>query len=102
MTDSQTKSWIFLATALASQTEPADYEAISDVADAINHAVPTHKELQTSLAWLLKNDLVSKSVNKYRVTNKGLVVYASVSRQTETLSDIWDKLATVLTQNLEP
>jgi len=59
MTDSQTIAWIFLAIALASQTEPADFDSISTIADGINHAVPTLKELQTSLIWLINNGLVN-------------------------------------------
>jgi hypothetical protein len=60
MTNEQTISWIFLSIALASQTEPTDFSGISSVADGINHAVPTQKELQTSIAWLTTNGLVEK------------------------------------------
>jgi len=96
MTEGQIRSWIFLATAMASQTQPADYDSISSIADGINHAVPTHKELQTSLTWLTKNDLVSKTGSKYRLTEKGLFNYETASRQTSTLLKIWDNLETVL------
>ena len=96
MTEEQTRAWIFLATALASQTEPADYDSISEIADGINHAVPTHKELQTSLTWLSKNDLVSKTGSKYRLTEQGLADYGTASRQTQTLLGIWDNLTAVL------
>lgn len=81
---------------MASRTEPADYDSISNIADGINHAVPTHKELQTSLTWLTKNDLVSKTRSKYRLTEKGQVDYDAASQKTSTLLKIWDNLETVL------
>lgn len=96
MTEEETISWIFLATAMASQAEPADYNSISNIADGINHAVPTHKELQTSLTWLSKNGLVSKDRNRYSLTEKGLADYETASRQTRTLIGIWNKLAEAL------
>lgn len=96
MTEGQTTSWIFLATAIASQTESADYDSISNVADGINHAVPTHKELHTSLTWLTKNDLIAKSGSKYKLTGKGQLEYNVASRQTSTLLKIWDNLDTIL------
>ena len=52
MTDKQTISWILLSTVIASQKGPADFASISNIADGINHAIPTHKELQTSLTWM--------------------------------------------------
>ena len=39
MKEEQIISWIFLAVALASNTEPSDIKGISLVADGINHAV---------------------------------------------------------------
>ncbi len=96
MTEGQRTSWIFLSTAIASQTEPADYDSISKIADGINHAAPTHKELQASLTWLTKRELVTKSGTKYRLTAKGQLDYDTASQQTSTLMKIWDNLDTIL------
>lgn len=96
MTDNQTTAWIFLATAMASQTEPTDFNSISSIADGINHAVPTHKELQTSLTWLTNNGLVTKIGNKYCLTEKGKMDYETASQQTLTLSKVWDNVEAVL------
>lgn len=96
MNDSQTKSWIFLSTAIASQIEPADFESISNIADGINHAIPTQKELQSSLAWLTVTGLVTKKGKKYSLTDKGKMDYETASRQTSTISKVWDNLETVL------
>lgn len=96
MIDNQTISWIFLATAMASQNEPADFNSISSIADGINHAVPTHKELQSSLTWLIGNELVTKTGSKYSLTDKGKVDYETASRQASTLMKIWEKAETIL------
>ena len=96
MTDNQTTAWIFLATAMASQIEPADFNSISNIADGINHAVPTHKELQSSLTWLTGNGLLTKTGSKYSLTNKGKIDYEMASRKTSTLLKIWDNVETIL------
>lgn len=92
MTEQQTISWIFLATALASQTGPADFNSISTIADGINHAVPTQKELQMSLTWLTNRGLVAKIGSKYSLTAKGKSDYNQVSGKSTAFSTIWKKL----------
>ena len=92
MKEEQTYSWIFLATALASQTEPADFNGISMVADGINHSVPTHKEIQTSISWLSLHGLISKQRKKYSLTSKGHTEYEKASGKTKTLFKIWENL----------
>src|SRR5688572_14307762 len=96
MTHNETVSWIFLAAALASQTEPANLSSISGIADGINHAVPTHQELQTSIAWLTKNGLIAKSGDKYSLTQKGKLLYEESSKKTSNLFKIWENLETSL------
>lgn len=83
-----TFAWIFLATALASQTEPASVFGISNVADGINHAVPTQKELQISFSWLSKQGLVVKHAKKYLLTSEGKLVYENASQNTKFLQKI--------------
>jgi len=85
-------AWIFLATALASGTEPTNMNGISMVADGINHAVPTHKELQTSLSWLTKQGLVVKQERKYLLTVKGKQEYENASQNTKILWKILQNL----------
>lgn len=96
MTDCQTKSWIFLSTAIASQIEPADFNSISNIADGINHAIPTHKELQSSLSWLTVAGLVTRKGNKYSLTEKGKMDYETASRQSSGILKIWEYLETDL------
>lgn len=89
----QTISWILLSTAFASEQQPANFDSISQIADGINHAVPTQKELQTSLAWLTKNGIVEKTGKKYHLTNKGIeIIDKAKSRANNIVMNIWDEL----------
>lgn len=92
MTDIQTISWVFLATALASNTKPTDISGISSVADGINHAVPTQKELQTSISWLTTKGLIIKQGKNYELTSKGKLGYETASKNTHTVMKIWKNI----------
>lgn len=98
MTDSQIIAWIFFSTSLASEQEPANFESISQIADGINHAVPNHKELQTSLSWLIKTELVEKVGKKYQLTTTGIALIDEAKSRTNNITlNIWDEL----TQEIE-
>lgn len=92
MTDIQTISWIFLATALATNTKPTDISGISSVADGINHAVPTQKELRTSISWLTTQGLIIKQGKNYELTSKGKLEYETASKNTQTLMKVWKNI----------
>ncbi len=92
MTIEQTISWIFLATAMATQKGPTDFQGISSIADGINHAVPTHKEMQSSISWLIQKGVVQRSGNKYLLTQLGRDEYESISSGSTNLFDVWKKL----------
>lgn len=92
MNEPQTISWIFLATAMASQVEPAKFSDITQIADGINHAVPTHKELQSSIGWLVDNNLVLKQANKYTLTDVGQSIYHTFHDNSTFVSQVWSNL----------
>jgi hypothetical protein len=96
MIETRTYAWIMYALAGASQNEPANFAAISQVADGINHAVPTHKELQLSLEWLMGNGLAQKQGSRYLLTEKGYAVMASICAEQKTISQIWSSLTCAL------
>ena len=96
MTDFQTISWIFLATALASEERGANAAGISAVADGINHSVPTQKELQTSFKWLLTKDLVIKDQGKYNLTDQGQELFQQARKRSDILLEMWEFLETDL------
>lgn len=92
MTESQVNSWILLAIALATKESPAKINAISDIADGINHAVPTQKELQTSIRWLINNQLIIKKGKYYNITENGSNLMSKAETNSEYLSGIWKAL----------
>ena len=92
MTERQIISWIFLAIALASQKAPVDLKGISMIADGINHAVPTQKEMNLSLAWLLKNKLIQQADSKYQLTKTGMIEYNFASLHNKTIMNIWKNI----------
>ncbi|WP_158800203.1 hypothetical protein [Pedobacter sp. L105] len=89
MTVEETTSWIFLAIAIGSQVDPISFTDISSIADGINHAIPTHKELQISISWLTNNKLIAKSKNRYSLTSSGELIYRNASIDVNTIINIW-------------
>jgi hypothetical protein len=89
-------AWIYLAVSMASQTEPADFKGISMIADGINHAAPAHKELQTSISWLISKGLINKVGKKYTLTEKGKEDYANAQVETNALLNAWDNLEKII------
>jgi hypothetical protein len=69
MTRAETYSWILYAVGVTSRVAPASNADISRAADGINHAVPTQKEMQSSISWLQTAGLVRKAKNKIGVTS---------------------------------
>jgi len=90
MTPETTNSWIFLAVAMASAESPTTLDRMIEVADRINHAVPTHKELQNAFRWLSKQCLFSKEGKKYRLTDKGLVLFKEASAKSSRIFGMGD------------
>jgi hypothetical protein len=81
MTIEQSISWIFLSIAVASEISPANFKEITMIGDGINHAVPTQKELQTSISWLTKRGLILKRAKKYELSEKGKKEFENVSNK---------------------
>ncbi len=92
MNDARTIAWIFYAIAGASGRAPADYRAISSVADGINHAVPTHKELQSSISWLAEAGLVLKTAGGYAISSKGMDLMSRAQGRHDTVMKVWEFL----------
>ena len=92
MATEKTNSWIFLAVAMASSETPTKLNGIIGVADGINHAIPTHKELQSAFSWLSKQGLISKEGKKYQLTDKGLALFKEASAKSNLIFGMWDYL----------
>ncbi len=92
MSNEEVYSWIFLAIGLASSKSPAKLNGIIGIADGINHAVPTHKELQKSFSWLLKRKLIQKEGKNYSLTAEGIILFKKASETSDTLFQNWNYL----------
>lgn len=62
------------------------------IADGINHAVPTQKELQSSISWLMSKGLVNKVGRKYALAEKGKQDYSTAQLETKTLLKMWENM----------
>jgi predicted transcriptional regulator len=96
--NAETISWILLAISVASQSSPATFEDITQIADGINHAVPTQKEMQTSISWLIANDLILKDGKKYTLSENGKNIYTMVNKRSNVLMKIWEHLESEIEQ----
>ena len=72
MTESRIFAWILLSV----PERPGTLQDIIAMADGINHAIPTHRELQVSLGWLRARGLVRKEGRRFGTTEAGLQLLA--------------------------
>ncbi|ACM19350.1 hypothetical protein Geob_0988 [Geotalea daltonii FRC-32] len=89
MNESETYSWIFLSV----PEKPASLQEVIATADGLNHAIPTHKELQTSLGWLIQQGLVCKVGKKYSLTEEGIELRKNLTKKSKTLMKSWNMVA---------
>lgn len=92
MDKDKTAAWIFMATAIAARTGGANVIGIAEIADGINHSLPTDQEIQTSLDRLLELGLIIESGENYAVTSKGKQQYELSDKNSGSLFAIWEKL----------
>lgn len=92
MTLAQTYSWIFYAIALASQSEAAKIKTIEQAADAINHAIPTQKELSASIKWLTDKKMIEKKGKKIKLTDDGSNIIEQASNNPGGLMKVWGRI----------
>jgi hypothetical protein len=92
MTESQTFAWILLSV----PESPGTLQDIIAMADGINHAIPSHRELQTSLGWLQARGLVRKEGRRFCTTDAGSQLLARFRTQSRTMMKTWDLVAAEL------
>lgn len=91
--DTRTIAWILYAVDMASGKAPASLTDISAAADAINHAVPTHRELSASLRWLAGHGLLESSGRFYSPSQAGYALLKQARSSSSTVSGVWAHLA---------
>lgn len=89
MNESETYAWIFLSV----PEKPSSLQEIIAAADGINHAIPTHKELQTSFGWLIQQGLVCKDGKRYSLTEQGIELRRNLTKTSKTMMKSWDTVA---------
>ena len=62
------------------------------IADGINHAIPTHNEMQSSIKWLIEKALIRKHGSKYDLTILGKSILDIASAKNRTTMKIWKDL----------
>lgn len=62
---------------------------MAQIADGINHAIPTQKEMQDSVSWLLSKGLIVQLADKYSLSGTGRNIMIDVASQTHKLSKMW-------------
>jgi hypothetical protein len=92
MREGEIISWIFLAIAMGSKNEPINIKGISQIADGINHAIPTPKEFELALRFLIDNGLIEKVGKKFTLTKKGIIQYNFATMNTNITLNIWRNL----------
>lgn len=89
MTESQVFSWILLSVPHRLGT----LQEIIARADGINHAIPSHDELRSSLGWLMARGLILQDQNRYCTTDLGADLVARFWLYGQTQMKTWDLLA---------
>lgn len=92
MTAEITNSWIFLVVEMNTPESHSSLREIIGVADGINHAASTHAKLQNAFGSLLKQGLISKEGKKYRITDKGLILYKEANAISQRTFGMWGYL----------
>jgi hypothetical protein len=90
-------SWIFLSLGISSRNESVTYESISQIADGINHAVPTHSEMEFSITWLISKSLVVENGKMYSLSENGKVLFYRSEKKSKILLGIWKELEREIT-----
>ena len=86
MINEHTYAWVFLSIS----KEPCKLDEIIGLADAINHAIPTQKELQSSLGWLITNQYILKNGKSYQLSKKGVELRERVRSKKGSIFCSWE------------
>ena len=92
MTEAQTYSWIFYSTSAIAQKEAVKIREIESVADAINHAIPSQKEISSSIKWLQSKSLISREGKKVILTDEGKSFASEITSKPGSTMKTWDRI----------
>ena len=87
MDEARTHAWIFLSLS----EQPASLTDIIAMADGINHAIPTQRELRQSFRWLEDRGLMRKEGKRYSLTVTGIALRRDAS--SSMIMKTWENVA---------
>jgi predicted transcriptional regulator len=85
--EARTHAWIFLSLS----EQPASLTDIIAMADGINHAIPTQRELRQSFRWLEDRGLMRKEGKRYSLTVTGIALRRDAS--SSMIMKTWENVA---------
>jgi hypothetical protein len=94
MTEAQTYAWIFYAASAAARNQAAKHREIEAVADGINHAVPTHKEMAISFKWTESKGLLQRVGKMIQLTDEGRTFASQFTEKPGSAMKTWDRITT--------
>ena len=89
----RTDPWIFLAIARETEGEWVSLEDLIRVADYINHAIPSHEEIEGAVNRFLAAGLVNIDVDKFCLTSAGAALYRRVREKSNNMLKQWEIMA---------
>ena len=92
MTEAQTYAWIFYAASAVASKQAAKHREIEAVADGINHAVPTQKEMATSFKWAESKGLLQRVGKMTQLTGEGRTFAAQFTEKPGSTMKTWDRI----------
>lgn len=92
MTEAQTYAWIFYAASAAANNQGAKHREIEAVADGINHALPTEKEMRASLEWTESRGLLRRVGRVIQLTDKGRTFASKFTGKPGSVMKTWDRI----------
>src|SRR5207245_1424748 len=97
MTNAQTFSWILLSVDEQGSTR----RQISERADAINHAILTHREMETSLRWLRERGFINEDGSRFALSDTGAAFIARFRSPTRPIMQAWDGVSDAVQEMLQ-
>jgi hypothetical protein len=71
------------------------------MADAINHAIPTHSEMETSLQWLQERGLVREDAGRFVLTDAGAALIARFRSPVRPIMQTWHAVSRAIQEMLQ-
>jgi hypothetical protein len=79
--------------------DKAGYSELSMIADSMSPEPVPRREMKNSVEWLIKNGLV-EGKNFFRLTLAGADLFASATRETKLMPEVWNKLERFFAERL--